>query len=210
MFRSTMMMTALVALLVAVPALADNTVDVTDKVAAMVKDNALTVVASNDNFTDPADGIVKKLTVEYTVDGAAGRRSVSENATLAITVAAGKKLVIKKATYGDVPEQADIIPAGDTTPAAAPAAPVPATVDVTDKVKAALKDNKVTINAGNDAMGGDPASGIVKQLKVEYTVDGKPHTATANEGDDLNLPAAADGAGTLVITKATYGSPPAN
>jgi len=171
----------------------------------MVKDNALSVTANNDNFTDPASGVEKKLVVEYTVDGVAGRRSVPENATLTIAVAAGKKLVIKKATYGDLPAQDDIIPAGDVTPAV-PAA----TADVTDKVKAAVKDNKLTITASNDALGSDPAVGITKQLKVDYTVDGKPHTATATEGDDLTLPAAADGAGTLVITKATWGAPAAN
>src|SRR5579863_1763338 len=45
--------------------------DVTEKVVAMVKDDKLKVEATNDNFGDPADGIVKKLTVEYTIDGVA-------------------------------------------------------------------------------------------------------------------------------------------
>ncbi len=34
-----------------------------------VKDNALSVDATNDNFTDPVEGVDKKLRVEYTVDG---------------------------------------------------------------------------------------------------------------------------------------------
>jgi len=32
----------------------------------MVKDNALSVDTTNDNFTDPAEGVDKKLRVEYT------------------------------------------------------------------------------------------------------------------------------------------------
>ena len=59
--------------------------DVTEKVAAMVKDNALSVEANNDNFGDPAEGTVKKLQVNYTFGGVAKSKTVDENETLTIS-----------------------------------------------------------------------------------------------------------------------------
>jgi hypothetical protein len=60
--------------------------DVTAKVQAMVKDNTLSVVASNVNFGDPAPQHGKRLKVEYTFDGGAAKsKEVNENETLTIS-----------------------------------------------------------------------------------------------------------------------------
>ncbi len=59
--------------------------DVTAQVAAMVKDNALKVVASNENFDDPAIGAYKRLHVEYTIGGVARRKTAGEDRTLTIS-----------------------------------------------------------------------------------------------------------------------------
>jgi len=59
--------------------------DVTKKVAAMVKQDALSVEATNDNFGDPAEGIAKKLRVDYTFNGTTKSKTVGENETLAIS-----------------------------------------------------------------------------------------------------------------------------
>jgi len=40
----------------------------------------------------------------------------------------------------------------------------------------------------NDAFGGDPASGVVKQLKVQYRIDGKAGEATFPEDAAILLP----------------------
>ncbi|MFI5381469.1 MAG: DNAJC11 domain-containing protein, partial [Tepidisphaerales bacterium] len=134
--------------------------DVTEKVKEMVKDNALSVEASNDNFGDPADGIVKKLKVDYTIGGVAASKTVNEGETL--TIAAGEKpvaskLVIKKAVYGDLPDGAK--------------------KDVTEKVAAMVKDGALSVEATNENFG-DPAEGVVKKLKVDYTFDGKEKSKT--------------------------------
>jgi hypothetical protein len=60
-------------------------IDVTEKVAVMVKEGALSVDATNENFTDPAEGIAKKLKVDYTFDGAAKSKTVDEGQTLTIS-----------------------------------------------------------------------------------------------------------------------------
>ena len=62
-------------------------------------------------------------------------------------------------------------------------------VDVTAKIMALMRAGEKSVAASNDKMGGDPASGEVKQLRVELTVDGKPDTLTADENDILPLPA---------------------
>jgi hypothetical protein len=139
--------------------------DVTTKVAGMVKDDRLSVVANNDNFDDPAEGVVKKLKVDYTIDGKAGSKTVNEDETLAVN---GKpsKIVIVKAVYGDLPD-------GDKT-------------DVTAKVAEKVDGDTLSVKAGNDLFG-DPAEGISKSLKVTYTFDGKEKSKTVAEDETLTI-----------------------
>ena len=145
------------------------TLDVTDKVAAMVKANALRVDSSNDLFGDPADGSFKRLRVDYTLGGMAGSKTVGEDQTLILP--ADEKplvgqLVIVKATYGDL--------AGGQT------------VDVTDRVAGMIKNNAVTVVASNDTFD-DPASGAWKRLRVHYTIGGVARTKTVGEDRKLTI-----------------------
>jgi len=140
--------------------------DVTEKVKAMVKDNALSVDATNDNFDDPAAGVVKKLRVEYTVDGVAHTKIVVEADTLIISNKPSK-LVITKALYGDLPD-------GDKT-------------DVTAIVRDQINGDHLKIQASNDNFG-DPASGVTKKLQVEYKLDGKVGVKTVDEDQVLSIP----------------------
>ncbi len=90
--------------------------------------------------------------------------------------------------------------AGIVTEAAAPQGKW---VDVTDRVKAALKDGRLDVLASNAAFG-DPIYGTVKNLKVEYTIDGAKATKSVQENQRLVIEA---GAGkTLAIVKASYGA----
>ncbi len=58
--------------------------------------------------------------------------------------------------------------------------------DVTDKVRALVDDNTLSITA-NNTLFGDPASMHVKQLRVDYTLDGQPHTITVDENESLDI-----------------------
>jgi hypothetical protein len=61
----------------------EQQIDLTDKIAAMVKDGALAVRAGNDLAgSDPAKNVPKKLAVEYTIDGKAMSKAVAENVML--------------------------------------------------------------------------------------------------------------------------------
>lgn len=145
-------------------------VDVTDKVKALVQDNSLVVAATNDNFTDPAEGVGKKLKVDYKYgEGEAQSASVGEGETMTITPPvdeANAKLKIKKAVYGDLPD-------GNK-------------VDVTAKVKAMVKNDKLEVAATNDNFG-DPAEGTGKKLKVDYTFNGVDKSKTVDENETLTI-----------------------
>jgi HEAT repeat protein len=60
--------------------------DVTAKVAGILKTGALFVEASNRHFGDPAGGRVKKLCVQYTVNGQPVTRTVNENETIKFAI----------------------------------------------------------------------------------------------------------------------------
>ncbi|MEW6359910.1 MAG: HEAT repeat domain-containing protein [Planctomycetota bacterium] len=60
--------------------------------------------------------------------------------------------------------------------------------DVTEKVKALVKDGTLSIQVTNQALGGDPAPQRPKQLRVEYVLDGKASVAVAREGSLLAIP----------------------
>jgi hypothetical protein len=137
--------------------------DVTQKVAAMVENDKLSVEASNENFGDTAPNVPKKLQVQYTVGGVAGEKTVDEGQTLEIS-GRPARLVIRKAVFGvllDGPR-----------------------IDVTDKILVEIVDDTLTVEA-TTANFGDPAPGQHKKLRVDYTFDGKPHSKTVDENQPM-------------------------
>lgn len=95
------------------------------------------------------------------------------------------KLEIVKAVYGVLTEEQ------------------PGMVDVTAQLKRMVRNGTLTVVASN-AIAGDPAQDIVKQLRVEYTLNGKALSKTVDEGQTLKLPDEGAG-GELEIRKALYG-----
>jgi len=155
-------------------------VDVTEHVRALVRNGGLSVAATNALAGDPAQNVVKQLRVDYVYNGTPGRRIVEENQTLKLPeqpAAQPGTLEIRKAIYGLLP------PDGPE--------PKTLTVDVTQQLVALVKDGRLSVVAGNQ-LAGDPASMILKQLCVEYTVDGKPHRRTIGENQTLELPDSRD------------------
>ena len=76
------------------------------------------------------------------------------------------KVVIRKAVYGDLPDGAS--------------------ADVTTKFSEIVKAGSLLVEATNGNFG-DPARGIVKTLRVEYTVDGKTAVQTVKENQTIAL-----------------------
>jgi hypothetical protein len=63
-----------------------------------------------------------------------------------------------------------------------------ASADVTDRINALIQCGQRSLIVACDELGGDPAAGHHKQLRVKYTIDGQPGTATANEWETLQFP----------------------
>jgi hypothetical protein len=76
------------------------------------------------------------------------------------------RLVIKNAVYGDFENNV--------------------VTNVTQQVADWVDNNALKVEIPNDDFG-DPASGIVKQLKVDYTFDGKEKSKTAKDGKTLKI-----------------------
>jgi len=64
-------------------------------------------------------------------------------------------------------------------------------VDVTQQLRAMVREGRLVVQASN-AIAGDPAPFIVKQLRVDYAVDGEEQTAIVREGEVLEIPDGAD------------------
>ena len=79
-----------------------SSIAVTKQLAAMVKNNTLTVVAGNGIAGDPAYNSVKKLRVDYTLGGVAYSRTAAEKETVEIPGPGERPgtLVIRSAVYG--------------------------------------------------------------------------------------------------------------
>lgn len=77
--------------------------------------------------------------------------------------------------------------------------------DVTAKVLAAVKDGAVSMMVGAPALG-DPAYGVVKTLRVDYTAGGAAKSVSLKEGETLSLPRAGE-AGPVVVNRAVFGEP---
>jgi len=60
-------------------------------------------------------------------------------------------------------------------------------VDVTRQVRKQLGRRVVRVDANND-LAGDPAPNVVKQLRIDYAVDGTPRSATVREGQSIPFP----------------------
>lgn len=84
------------------PALSDDATDVTSVVTKAVKENKLSINANNQTFGDPAQGVPKRLRVEYRVGEEKLIRESNEGARVEIAAPPGQRLVITKATYGPV------------------------------------------------------------------------------------------------------------
>lgn len=61
------------------------------------------------------------------------------------------------------------------------------TLDVTARLAAAVVEGGLDLTVTNDAMGKDPALLHVKQLRVDYVIDGKPASVTVAENQPLHL-----------------------
>ena len=79
---------------------AKDPTDVTAAVASAVQGDKISISANNERFGDTAQGLSKRLHVEYRVGAEKLSRDIPEGGKLEIVAPTGQKLVILKAVYG--------------------------------------------------------------------------------------------------------------
>ncbi len=145
-------------------------VDVTSKVKALAARGTRRIPATNDMAgTDPANMIIKELSVDLIVAGARKRLTAPENDTLELPPGAE----VVRALYGDIPPDTEL---------------KDRIVDITGKLASLVKDGTLSVVATNELAGRDPAYLTVKKLRVEYTLNGAHRSVTVGENQPITLP----------------------
>ncbi|HEV8525050.1 MAG TPA: DUF3395 domain-containing protein [Terriglobales bacterium] len=165
--------------------------DVTARLNSRIQRNQLSLQVTNDNMGgDPAVGKDKTLTVRYTYNGRPGRVAISEGNYLRLpdrnASYQSSNLQILRADYG----------AGNRF------------MDVTARLNSQIQSDQLSLQVTNENMGGDPAVGQDKTLRIQYTYNGRPGQVAISEGNYLRLPDsnASYQSSSLQILRADYGT----
>ena len=137
--------------------------DVTSRLSAMATDAGLFLVANAATLGDAKTTERKQLKIGYTIDGVYASKTVNDGDDFDISL----RLVIRKAVYGNLPD--------------GPSA------DVTEDVADLVRKNTLSADASNELFG-DPASGLVKKLRVDYWLGGESKSKMVTENQTLTLP----------------------
>src|SRR6185312_3636478 len=155
-----------------------QSVDVTEKVRALLAKGVTEIPANNDFAgSDPAVNTVKKLRIEYSANGQTHTETVDENQTLELPRAAH----VTKALYGDLPS----------------ATGAEKKIDLTKKLSWLVENGALSVQIDNDFAGGDPLFGEPKECTVDYSLDGVRKSMTVAENETL-----------VIGTQGTFGEPP--
>jgi hypothetical protein len=158
-------------------------VDVTDLLRRQVKNGRLRVRVDNSLAGDPAPQVPKELHIAAASGRWMGEIRVPENQWLELppadTVQDGQEaeLAIERAVYGD--PALDLLRVRNEM-----------VVDVTDPVRQQVVDGRLSVIASN-ALAGDPAPYVRKQMRVRYEVDGTAGEVVVGENEQIDLPPAA-------------------
>ena len=158
-----------------------KTRDVHEKVQSLVDAGELSFkVARMAEGDDPAFKTVKTLHVGYTADGKVFSAVGNDEDMIHLT-ANSTRIIVDKAVYGVMGDEKR-------------------TRDVREKLQHLLDTGESSFPVAAMAQGDDPAFNVVKTLNLEYTVDGKHLSATANDGATLVLYEAPGSGQTVQVT----------
>jgi hypothetical protein len=159
-------------------------VDVTSQLNSLVQGDSLNFQVSNQALGgDPAPGERKVLTVFYVMNGRTQRAFANEGEVLVLPRNGGggdddayyrkywpghaeNDLRVLQATWGARDRQ----------------------IDVTSRIAGYVQGNRLNMPVSNQALGGDPALGATKYLRVVYLWRGLRYEANATEGQTLSIP----------------------
>ena len=145
-----------------------RTKDVRDKIQQMADsgERSFPVIQISESG-DPAPQITKTLAVDYSIDGKDFSIKGQDPDTMQLSDEA-VKITVVKAQYGVLSDPKR-------------------TIDARDKVQSIADSGQTGFRVAYLARDYDPAYMVVKNLILEYTINGKQMTATGNDGDYINL-----------------------
>jgi len=145
--------------------------DVTAKLISLAQAGAFSSVVNNTNFgPDPAVNQVKRLRVNYTLNGIAGVSLTAENATFNYPA--------------DLPQPVAVV----FSNARYEAIDGTGSLDVTAYLASQALAGSFTLTVNNTTFGSDPALNHVKWLRMEYTYNGSALVKYVAEDAVLNFP----------------------
>jgi hypothetical protein len=164
----------------------NRVMDVTNRLNSEIRGGHLNIQVTNANMGgDPAPGQSKTLRVQYSYNGRQSEAVVNEGDNLNLpggnTGYSGFQIF--RGEYG----------VGNRV------------MDVTNRLNSQIRNGQLNIQVTNDNMGGDPAPGQSKTLRVQYSYNGRQNEAVVNEGDNLNLPGGNTGYSGFQIFRGEYG-----
>lgn len=164
--------------------------DVTSRLSGLVQGDSLNLRVTNDAMGgDPAPNERKVLTVNYVYGGQVGQAFANEGDTLALPASGfGGSYPGQvnqpnpnvwwpgSGNYGDLQILQASWGAGERR------------TDVTSRLASQVQGRKLEVRVTRDSMGGDPAPGEVKRLRVVYLWQGLRYQTNVPEGGQLSLP----------------------
>lgn len=169
----------------------NRSVDVTDRVRALLSGNGMVRVNNQNMGGDPAVGADKTLRISARDDrGRVQQFSFKEGSSIDAS---------QFYNYGGYPGR----PPGPPPPNPGyPGGPGPGrleivrayyglnnrTNDVTQLLRSMVRGDSLVVQVNNNNMGGDPAIGADKVLTVIYRINGREQTSTVKEGNTLRIP----------------------
>lgn len=148
--------------------------DVTDLLNSRIQEDQLKLRITNDTMGgDPAEDRPKTLSVSYLYQGQPGRVVVKEKDYLDLPGAAPRG-------FGNERGDLQILWAGYGTG--------DSRREVTDVVASQVRGDQLVMPVSDSTMGGDPAPGLPKTLKVIYLWQGLRYETNVPEQGTLNLP----------------------
>jgi hypothetical protein len=165
----------------------NRVMDVTSRLNSQIRGGQLNIQVTNANMGgDPAPGQSKTLRVQYSYNGRQSEAVVNEGDDLRLpdgnTGYSGFQIF--RGEYG----------AGNRV------------MDVTNRLNSEIRGGQLNVQVTNANMGGDPAPGQSKTLRVQYSYNGRQSEAVVNEGDDLRLPDGNTGYSGFQIFRGEYGA----
>jgi hypothetical protein len=164
----------------------NRVMDVTNRLNSQIRNGQLNIQVTNANMGgDPAPGQSKTLRVQYSYNGRQSEAVVNEgdNLNLPDGYTGYSGFQIFRGEYG----------VGNRV------------MDVTNRLNSEIRGGHLNIQVTNANMGGDPAPGQSKTLRVQYSYNGRQNEAVVNEGDNLNLPGGNTGYSGFQIFRGEYG-----